>query len=275
MSDLIWNCPICGKPLHAAGKSLQCENRHCFDRGRSGYVHLLPSNRQNAKLPGDNPEMVRARRNFLQKGYYAHLLDALCNAAQTYLVQGGILLDAGCGEGYYTSGVRQFLAEHGHSCTCYGVDIAKTAADLAARADKETEYAVGSVFHLPVQSESCDMVMSIFAPYCGEEFLRVLKDDGCLVMVIPAAKHLWELKAAVYENPYENAVRDYALEGFSFTQKLTAEKRIALDHSQDIADLFSMTPYAYRTGHDERERLASLETLETQTEFEILVYHKK
>ncbi len=275
MSDLIWNCPICGKPLHAAGKSLQCESRHCFDRGRSGYVHLLPSNRQNAKLPGDNPEMVRARRNFLQKGYYSHLLDAVCSAAQSYLPQNGVLLDAGCGEGYYTCGVRQFLAEQERFSDCFGVDISKTAADLAARADKGTDYAVGSVFHLPVQSGSCDMVMSIFAPYCGEEFLRVLKDDGCLVMVIPAAKHLWELKAAVYEKPYENVVRDYALEGFCFTEKLTAENRIFLENPQDIADLFSMTPYAYRTGHAERERLASLETLETQTAFEVLIYHKK
>ncbi|MBQ8012062.1 MAG: methyltransferase domain-containing protein [Oscillospiraceae bacterium] len=156
----------------------------------------------------------------------------------------------------------------------YGVDISKTAADLAARADKGTDYAVGSVFHLPVQSESCDLVMSIFAPYCGEEFQRVLKKGGCFLMVIPAAKHLWELKTAVYDIPYENAVKDYALEGFTFTEKLTASREITLHDPQEIADLFSMTPYAYRTGSRERERLAALQTLTTQAAFEILVYHR-
>ncbi len=270
MSESIWSCPVCGKPLHPEGKSLQCEARHSFDRGRSGYVHLLPSNRQNAKLPGDNPEMVRARRHFLQKGYYAHLMEVLCGAVQAYLPEHGVLLDAGCGEGYYTNAVRQSLAD----AAVYGVDISKTAADLAARADKGTDYAVGSVFHLPVQSERCDLVMSIFAPYCGEEFLRVLKPGGCFIMVIPSAKHLWELKTAVYAQPYENAVKDYALEGFTFTEKRTAARDITLDDPQDIADLFSMTPYAYRTGAAERERLAALQTLTTQTAFEILIYHK-
>jgi len=270
MSDSIWSCPVCGKPLYSEENRMQCESRHSFDRGRSGYVHLLPSNRQNAKLPGDNPEMVRARRNFLRKGYYAHLLEALCGAVQQYLPERGILLDAGCGEGYYTHAVGRSLTD----AAVYGVDISKTAADLAARADKDTDYAVGSVFHLPVRSESCDMVMSIFAPYCGEEFLRVLKPEGCLVMVIPAARHLWELKTAVYETPYENAVKDYALAGFRFTQRLTAAREIALEHPQDIADLFSMTPYAYRTGAKERERLAALQSLHTQAAFEILIYHK-
>ncbi|MBQ8012061.1 MAG: hypothetical protein IJ265_10940 [Oscillospiraceae bacterium] len=97
MSECIWSCPVCGMPLHPAGKSLKCEKNHCFDRSRSGYVHLLPSSRQNAKLPGDNPEMVRARRNFLSKGYYAHLMETVCRAVQQYLPEQGVLLDAGCG----------------------------------------------------------------------------------------------------------------------------------------------------------------------------------
>ncbi len=275
MSDTIWCCPVCGLPLQQDGKSLKCEKRHSFDRGRSGYVHLLPSSRQNAKLPGDNPEMVRARRNFLGRGYYAHLMETLCTAVTEHLPAQGVLLDAGCGEGYYTKAVREALAQSGHTAAVYGADISKTAADLAARADKGTDYAVASVFHLPVRTGSCDLVMSIFAPYCGEEFQRVLRPDGCLVMVIPAAKHLWELKAAVYAHPYENAVKDYALEGFRFIEKRTAERSITLSDPQEIADLFSMTPYAYRTGAAERERLAALQSLTTQTAFEILIYRKQ
>ncbi len=272
MSERIWSCPICGGSLTAEGKSLRCEKNHCFDRAKSGYVHLLPSNRQNAKLPGDNPEMVRARRRFLAKGYYAHLLTALTQAVQDYLPADGTLLDAGCGEGYYTTGIRTALPAAERSF--YGVDIAKSAADLAARGDKETDFAVGSVFHLPVQAGSCDVVLSIFAPYCGEEFRRVLKPGGHLIMAIPAARHLWQLKAAVYEKPYENAVKDYALEGFSFAERRIAQREIFLENPQDIADLFSMTPYAYRTGAAQRERLAALRTLSTETAFEILIYKR-
>ena len=218
--------------------------------------------------------MVRARRRFLSQGYYSHLLETLCTAVSERMPSGGTLLDAGCGEGFYTRGMREHLKQSGIQAECCGVDISKTAADLAARADKETTYAVGSVFHLPVQSASCDVVTSVFAPYCGEEFLRVLKPKGYLILAIPAAKHLWEMKEAVYATPYENEVKDYALEGFSFVKCCPSRRRIALECRQDILDLFSMTPYAYRTKPVEQKRLEALETLEVQTAFEVLVYQK-
>ena len=37
-----WICPVCGKALRPDAGSYRCENRHCFDRARSGYVNLLP-----------------------------------------------------------------------------------------------------------------------------------------------------------------------------------------------------------------------------------------
>lgn len=271
MSDRIWACPVCGGHMHEEGLSLQCEHRHNFDRAKKGAVYLLPSNKKHSEIPGDNPEMVRARHDFLSKGYYAHLRDAVCEALRPCLTPGTVLLDAGCGEGYYTAAIHRMATES----EVYGVDISKTAANLAAKADPAGHYAVASVFHLPVLEESCDAVVSIFAPYCGEEFLRVQKPGGIFVMVIPAAKHLWELKAAVYDTPYENEVRDYRLDGFTFVRKIEASRKITLDCAKDIADLFSMTPYAYRTGVKERERLAALTALTTQTAFEVLVYRKE
>ena len=271
MSDTVWMCPVCGEMLAESGLSLQCRNRHNFDRAKKGAVYLLPPNKKHSDLPGDNPEMVRARRRFLTKGYYAHLRDAVCEGLRDALTPGAVLLDAGCGEGYYTAGIHEKSPE----CAVYGVDISKTAANYAAKADPAGRFAVASVFHLPVPDESCDAVVSIFAPYCGTEFFRVLKPGGTFVMAIPAARHLWELKAAVYDCPYENEVRDYALEGFTFVKKLDASREIALDSAQDIADLFSMTPYAYRTGAKERERLASLDSLRVRAEFEVLVYQKE
>ena len=151
MSETIWRCPVCGGALHPVERSLKCENRHSFDRSRKGDVHLLPANKMHAKLPGDNPEMVRARHAFLQKGYYAHLLRTLCEAADG-LPDGGVLLDAGCGEGYYTAGVLHSLDEKGKTCHAYGVDISKTAAGYAAKADPRLDCAVASVFHLPVHA---------------------------------------------------------------------------------------------------------------------------
>lgn len=269
MSELfIWSCPVCGENLLNMEKLLKCPRNHCFDRARSGYVNLLPVKQKHAKLPGDNPDMIRARRDFLSKNYYQNLQEMLFETVKKYFPANGVILDAGCGEGYYTSKISQ-LTEH-----CFGIDISKSATDFASRSDKFTNYAVGSVFHLPVQDNSCDMLISVFAPYCGNEFLRVLKSGAYLIMVIPSAKHLWELKQAVYEKPYENQVKDYQLEHFDFCEKISVETMISLDNAQDIRNLFQMTPYAYRTGATERERLQNLKSLQVQTAFEILVYQK-
>ncbi len=268
--NIIWSCPVCGELLTESDKFFKCSENHCFDKARSGYINLLPVKQKHAKLPGDNPKMVRARRDFLNQNYYLHLQKALCETVEKYLPSGGILLDAGCGEGYYTKAIAQIK-----NSFCYGVDISKTAADFAARSDKLTHYAVGSVFHLPVSDSCCDMLISVFAPYCGTEFFRVLKPKGFFVMAIPSALHLWELKQAVYDKPYENQVKDYVLENFKFIEKITAKKRIFLDNAKDIQNLFQMTPYAYRTGAAEQERLQNLQNLEVQTAFEILVYQKE
>ena len=270
MSETIWKCPVCGEPLTEEGLSLRCGGRHNFDRAKKGAVYLLPSNQKHADLPGDNPEMVRARREFLAKGWYSHLRDTICDAVMPFLDDGKYLLDAGCGEGYYTRGIFEMTG-----CRVYGVDISKSAANLAAKADPAGHYAVASVFHLPVLEERCDALVCIFAPYCGGEFLRVLKPGGVFVMAIPAARHLWELKAAVYDTPYENEVKDYALDGFAFIEKREASRVLRLTDAKDIADLFAMTPYAYRTGARERERLQRLETLDVRAEFEVLVYRKE
>ena len=63
-----WLCPLGGGMLRPSGNSLCCENRHTFDRGKSGYVTLLLDNEKRSKIPGDNKLMVNARREFLDKG---------------------------------------------------------------------------------------------------------------------------------------------------------------------------------------------------------------
>ena len=45
-----------------------------------------------------------------------------------------------------------------------------------------------------------------------------------------------------------------------------------LGSSEDITALFSMTPYYYRTGREQQERLAELQQLTTKADFELLVY---
>ena len=69
-------CPVCGAPLRREDRAWRCENRHCFDVARSGYVNLLPPS-PAGRRHGDDRRMVDARTAFLSRGYYAHLEQAV------------------------------------------------------------------------------------------------------------------------------------------------------------------------------------------------------
>lgn len=271
----IWSCPVCGRDLQRRERSLFCEKGHTFDYARSGYVNLLPVNRKRTKDPGDNALMVQARRSFLSKGYYKPMSDTLCRIVCGYMPDQGTLLDAGCGEGYYTKNVCNAISEAGKNACVYGIDIAKCAVDAAAKSCKAANFSVASIFHLPVQSAGCDVLMSLFAPYCGEEFRRVLKPHGKMILVIPDENHLMGLKKAVYDKPYANQVQGYELDGFQFLGAEKIEGEIFVDNSEDIQNLFSMTPYYYKTGREEHLRLEALTELRTETAFQILQYEKE
>lgn len=106
-------CPICGGPLDRGPSACSCPAGHSFDLAREGYVHLLPANRMHSKMPGDDKGMAAARAAFLSKDYYAPLRDALCSIALERTGPAPRVLDTGCGEGYYTSGVYQPCAGRG------------------------------------------------------------------------------------------------------------------------------------------------------------------
>lgn len=264
-------CPVCGEALENHEKFLKCLNGHSFDKAKSGYTNLLLSNRMNSAVPGDNKLMVSARRDFLNKGYYSALADRLCETVKKYIPT-GILLDAGCGEGYYTEKVASSV---GNAVHVIGIDISKFACDAAAKRHSDAEIAAASVFHIPVADEKCDGIMTLFTPFCREEFFRVLKSGGILISVIPSERHLWEFKQAVYDKPYLNKVQDYAVDGFEFIEPIKISSRIIIDNGQDIMSLFSMTLYYYKTGIDGAERVSAMTSLDTEIAFEILVYRKK
>ena len=145
---------------------------------------------------------------------------------------------------------------------------------MAAKRKSGVNFAAASVFHIPVMTESCDILLTMFAPYCGEEYCRVLKKDGIMIMVIPSENHLWELKSKIYDTPYKNEVKNYQLEGFEFIDSEKIRYTMEIPENSDILSLFSMTPYYYKTGKIEQQRLNELKSLVTQADFELLTYKK-
>lgn len=273
-NNTLFCCPICEKPLRRDEKSSQCAAGHCFDIASGGYVHLLPTNQMNSKEPGDDKGMVAARSRFLAKGYYEPLRKELVRLCVQYSPNNVSLLDLGCGEGYYTCGVVQALDDAGKSPASAGIDISKAAVKLAAKKSKSTEFAVASVFRLPIAQHSMDLLLNCFSPLCLEEIDRVLKPGGYFLYVVPGAEHLWGLKCAIYDNPYPNEQKETQYDGFAYAEIAHVQSSIRLDCNEDIEHLFRMTPYFWKTSRADQDKLLTIDTLETPIAFDIHVYRK-
>ena len=257
-------CPVCGEKLMLSDMTMRCMYGHSFDMAKEGYVNLLRSSK-SGDLIGDDKTSARMRRDFLNKGYYAPLMEVLCHI---FADKKGNVLDICCGEGYYTSalGVNSNL-------NVFGFDIAREMVRLAAKRGRGT-YFVANMANIPVAEGSMDYCTHLFAPFNEAAFAKVLKAGGRLYTVIPGRFHLWGLKQAVYDTPYEND------EVFPQTQQLRlisqrkVTAQITLNCQEDIQAVFRMTPYFFHTSQKDKEKLLGLDTLETSIEFVIGEYEK-
>ena len=263
-------CPVCKGHMLREGSSLFCDGarRHCFDLAKEGYVNLASS---KAAGGGDDSALIRARTAFLSGGHYAPFADRVCALLREH-VGSGTVIDAGCGEGYYACR----MAESGFRVL--GLDLSKNgikhAAKAAAHANAEALFAVAGIFDLPVQDSSADAVVSLFAPVCEEEFLRVLKPGGILLLAGAGPDHLFSLKKVLYDTPYQNEPRADA----PIQMKEIAAERLAFDMELDasaLQSLFAMTPYFYRTPESGRARLAATDLLTVGAEIDITLYQKQ
>lgn len=264
-------CPKCSGELNISESgAAACPKGHSYDKSRFGYYNLLLSERGGTH--GDNKEMVMARREFLGGGFYEPLASAIADICDRVLPQCGVVLDAGCGEGYYTRHVKSRLS--GKNARVCAFDISKDAVKEAAKKHSADEYAVAGSYHMPIADGSVDLLLNTFSPLAADETRRVVKSGGYFVMAIPAEEHLFGLKAKIYDTPYRNTVEDTSLEGFCLVDKREIRYTLELTDNESIKSLFMMTPYAYRTNREGRGRILSLPELVTEVHFLILVYKK-
>jgi 23S rRNA (guanine745-N1)-methyltransferase len=261
----VLRCPVCGGALAQADRSLRCGAGHCFDLAKEGYVNLLTGSRPG-DATGDSKEAARFRRDFLNKGYYALLREALC---ARYARRAGRLLDFCCGEGWYTAALGALPG-----LEVWGFDLSREMVRLAAKRSPALRLFVANLARLPVAEGSFDWATLLFAPFQEAELTRVLKPSGRLFLVVPGKRHLFGLKQAVYDAPYEN---DEALPETKRLRLIGTERvdaQIRLRSQGDIQAVFRMTPYYYRTAQADREKLNGLDELETEISFVIAEYQK-
>lgn len=266
MSILI--CPICGNELFRENRTIKCANNHCFDVAKEGYVNLL-SARKAGDTTGDNKEMARSRRDFLEKGFYSVLADAVGDCIEKYTDDGDNILDICCGEGYYSNVVSDRYTRN-----FYGFDLSKNMVRLAAKRKCNTEFFVANISSIPIKTSSVKLAFHLFAPFHSEEFGRIICDDGVIVTAIPGKNHLFGLKEILYTNPYYNDEKEPASDGLEIVEKIRVKSEITLNSKEDINALFKMTPYYYHTPSEGMDKLDQKNSLTTDIEFVLIVYKR-
>ena len=248
-------CPICAQALERKERSFVCEKGHSFDMARQGYVNLLPVQNKHSAQPGDTKEQVSARRAFLEGDFYLPIVEALCTLAKKHNCQGPIL-DAGCGEGWYSSRLAAALG-----ADMIGLDISKEAVRAAAGRYKGPLWMCASAAHIPVEDQSVGLLTSLFAFTAPEEFKRVLRQDGAFVQVLAAQDHLLGLKSIVYpELKLKEKDSVPELPGFRLAESLPVKFTFTVTGDQ-VQNLLYMTPHVYRIGKEGADRLRNTQTL--------------
>ena len=284
--DLPLLCPVCARGLTPEGARgagparLRCAAGHSFDAARQGYFNLLVG--KGTSFEADTAAMVDARFNFLGRGHYQPLADAVAAAVVPCLTAGNeAVLDSGTGTGHYLRSVLDAAAAQGRSVAAMGIDISKFALRRAARLNPEVLNLVWDVWQpLPLADESVDAVTVIFAPRNAAEFSRVLRPGGRLVVVTPRPGHLAAVAALTGMLGIEEGkdVRLAAAMARHFEPHGSSDIDIQLELTrQEAADLAFMGPAGH---HQSREDIAqrlgnSPEPVHAEARFRVLVYRPK
>lgn len=270
----LWRCPACHLPLIRLQKKWLCDNNHSFDVAKESYVNLLLAQHRNSKVPGDNKEMVLARRAFLSENHYLplanHIAQLLKNEllveqsakASDHLIS---IFDAGCGEGYYLNAIADYLLDgmsldNNRIFHFAGIDIAKPAIQKAAKrklnnAQTKLEFAVASTFNIPLTNHSQDAVIQIFAPSKTEEIHRILKPKGVWLTVNPSSDHLFELKEMVYDKAEKHSPQSKEEVGFEILSADKIKFTMTLNTVDQRENLLMMTPFYWTISADKKALL--------------------
>jgi len=265
-TDAILICPACGSLLEWGKKDCRCANGHSFDLAKEGYANLLLSHQRRSSHPGDDSNMIQARRRFFDSGAFnplAKLTSQTISPAQS-------VLDVGCGEGHFLGALSET-----RDGQFFGVDVSKEAVRCAARRYKKAKWIVANgMRRLPFANHSLDVILSVLAPRNPEEFSRILKPDGTLILGVPGPNHLIELRSKLAANAgdFEEKADEAAAKcapHFAETHRELLSYQQTLNAAQ-LADLIQMTPIFWCSSPEAKADIQQLDELAVTVSFVLL-----
>ncbi|TLQ05116.1 methyltransferase domain-containing protein [Pediococcus stilesii] len=262
-----FQCPICKSNFtEVQSGTLICVNNHSFNIAKKGSLFFL-----NAPVNTEyTAEMLNYRHQFLTAGFFTPMMEQVVSN-----LNGGLILDAGSGEGTTT----KWMAQHSNG-DFVGLDISKPAINIAGSGIAPVPYPlfmVGDLAHLPFADHGLDAIVNILSPANYSEFDRTLANGGVLAKVIPGNHYLQELRHLVYPNgkhaTYDNSlVKNHFIEHYQDVQfsKLSYEFPL---NSELFTALFNMTPLTWQA-RERKDAILNTGLKKITAEFEIGVVRR-
>ncbi|NLB41564.1 MAG: methyltransferase domain-containing protein [Clostridiales bacterium] len=262
----IFKCPICHNQVDMVDlKSLICNQDHCFDLAKSGYVNFL----LNPIKTEYDKTMFQSRNIICKHGFFEPMLDAVseiikehtdntANSTDT-IDRKSLILDIGCGEGSHLNRIVENL-HRGTRADFVGVgmDISKDGILIASKEYKNCIWCVGDLARSPLRDHKFDVILSILSPTNYEEFKRLLSGRGLLIKVVPGENYLKELREAFYkdtdkQNYSNHKVVQHFYDNFDTVEERKINYEISLDREM-LTHLIRMTPLSWAATDDDVER---------------------
>jgi 23S rRNA (guanine745-N1)-methyltransferase len=194
----------CTRPLERRDRTFVCGAGHSYDVARSGYVNLLQPQDRRSAAAGDSRQAIEARASLLAAGIGRTLIEAIANrvarldldrlpsAALRSGKAAPTIVDLGCGSG------DALAALTGRAVTGIGIDLSTAAIEHAARYFPDRTWVVANADRrLPLLDGSVDVVLSLYGRRNPPDVARVLVPTGYLLVAVPAADDLIELRELV------------------------------------------------------------------------------
>jgi len=236
-------------------------------------VNLLQPQDRKSLDAGDSREAVLARSSLLDAGIGRAVLAAVADRAATLLDEENSPVVAELGSG--TGDLLGTIAA-GRPVRGVGLDLSIHAASHAARRYPSVMWVVANADRrLPLLDGSTALVLSVHARRNPPECRRVLSDGGLLLVAIPSADDLIELREEVQGTGVERdrvpTLIDEHADGFVLAARTTCTQRLDLARDQ----LLELLRGTYRGERfSESRRVQALDHLTVTLSSDILLFEK-
>jgi 23S rRNA (guanine745-N1)-methyltransferase len=183
-----------------------------------------------------------------------------------------VVLDAGCGEGYYLNALCSRFGFDG-----WGVDISQPAIDAAAHAYSTARWLVANADRaMPFADGSFDLITSITARKNPGEFRRLLAPGGHLLVAVAHENDQKELRGALFGELPDSDRAGATVDLFAPLFELEDERVVSSTAVLDPHGLKDLLTGSYRGERfSAQAALAELTTLEVTLAYRLLSFKVK